>query len=325
MSTDIILETKHLTIGYRHAGRADVVVSHDLDLRLRRGELVCLLGPNGAGKSTLMRTLAGLQPALGGSILLDGDAPGDLTAREMARRLSIVLTERVDVGNLSAQELVALGRHPYTDWWGNLTPHDEEVVRWAVRAVGAGALAERPILELSDGERQKVMIARALAQEPLLILLDEPTAFLDLPRRVEVMGLLRALARHTGRAILLRPTFCLGRCAAPTGSGSWPRTVKWSAVRPRIWCSTVRLSASSPVRASALIPTPARSTSYAKARASSCCTPMACPLCGPHAPWSAKVSAWCSNSTRRHRRPSPRSPRTQMAVGRSTSTASTNM
>ncbi|MEZ4832240.1 MAG: ABC transporter ATP-binding protein [Caldilineaceae bacterium] len=150
-----------------------------------------------------MRTLAGLQPALGGSILLDGDAPGDLTAREMARRLSIVLTERVDVGNLSAQELVALGRHPYTDWWGNLTPHDEEVVRWAVRAVGAGALAERPILELSDGERQKVMIARALAQEPLLILLDEPTAFLDLPRRVEVMGLLRALARHTGRAILL--------------------------------------------------------------------------------------------------------------------------
>ncbi|MBI1294069.1 ATP-binding cassette domain-containing protein [bacterium] len=202
-TTDTVLQTENLAIGYRHTGRADLVISRNLDLRLRRGELVCLLGPNGAGKSTLMRTLAGLQPALAGTILLDGDPPADLTAREMARRLSIVLTERVDVGNLSAQELVALGRHPYTDWWGNLTVHDEEVVRWAVRVVGAGALAERPIQELSDGERQKVMIARALAQEPLLILLDEPTAFLDLPRRVEVMGLLRNLARHTGRAILL--------------------------------------------------------------------------------------------------------------------------
>jgi iron complex transport system ATP-binding protein len=200
---DIILRTQGLTIGYHHAGRAETVIAADLDLSLRRGELVCLLGPNGAGKSTLMRTLAGLQPALRGEIWLDGDHPADLSARELARRLSIVLTERIDVGNLSVHDLVALGRHPYTDWWGKLTPHDEEVVRWAVRAVGAGNLAERPVQELSDGERQKAMIARALAQEPLLILLDEPTAFLDLPRRVEVMGLLRTLARQTGRSILL--------------------------------------------------------------------------------------------------------------------------
>ncbi len=200
---DIVLQTEQLSIGYRHTGRAETVVSSNLNLCLRRGELVCLLGPNGAGKSTLMRTLAGLQPALSGDVLLDGDRPAELSARELARRLSIVLTERVDVGNLSTRDLVALGRHPYTDWWGNLTQHDEEVVRWAVRVVGAASLAERPVLELSDGERQKVMIARALAQEPLLILLDEPTAFLDLPRRVEVMGLLRNLARHTGRAILL--------------------------------------------------------------------------------------------------------------------------
>lgn len=203
MNTETILRTEQLTVGYRHAGRADRVIAADLDLCLRRGELVCLLGPNGAGKSTLMRTLAGLQPALRGEIWLDGDRPADLSARELARRLSIVLTERIDVGNLSVRDLVALGRHPYTDWWGNLTAHDEEVVRWAVRAVGAGDLADRPVQELSDGERQKVMIARALAQEPLLILLDEPTAFLDLPRRVEVMGLLRTLARQTGRAILL--------------------------------------------------------------------------------------------------------------------------
>src|SRR5690606_15556372 len=143
-------------------------------LVLERGELVCLLGPNGAGKSTLMRTLAGLQPALSGEVWLDGQRPADLSARALAQRLSIVLTERIDVGTLSAAELVALGRHPYTDWWGNLTPHDGEVVRWAIRAVGAGVLADRPVQELSDGERQKIMIARALAQEPQLILLDEP-------------------------------------------------------------------------------------------------------------------------------------------------------
>lgn len=203
ISSDEVLRADDLTIGYRHAGRADGVVAAHLNLSLQRGELVCLLGPNGAGKSTLMRTLAGLQPPLGGKVWLDGDEPSALPARELARRLSIVLTERVDVGNLSAQELVALGRHPYTDWWGNLTAHDAEVVRWAIRAVGAVSLADRPVQELSDGERQKIMVARALAQEPLLIMLDEPTAFLDLPRRVELMGLLRSLARQTGRAILL--------------------------------------------------------------------------------------------------------------------------
>jgi iron complex transport system ATP-binding protein len=202
-TADAVLRTEDLVIGYRHPGRADSVVAAGLNLELRRGELVCLLGPNGAGKSTLMRTLAALQPSLSGAIWLDGDAPSALSARELARRLSIVLTERVDVGNLAARELVALGRHPYTDWWGNLTPQDAEIVRWAIQAVGAVPLADRPVQELSDGERQKIMIARALAQEPQLILLDEPTAFLDLPRRVEVMGLLRSLARQTGRAILL--------------------------------------------------------------------------------------------------------------------------
>ncbi|MEW6254260.1 MAG: ABC transporter ATP-binding protein, partial [Planctomycetota bacterium] len=106
-------------------------------------------------------------------------------------------------GHLTAYALVALGRHPYTDWTGRLSAHDEAVVRWAMEAVGAKPLAARPISELSDGERQKIMIARALAQEPLVMLLDEPTAFLDLPNRVEIMRVLRALTRQTGRAILL--------------------------------------------------------------------------------------------------------------------------
>ncbi len=198
-----MLVAADLAVGYRHPRRPPITVVEGLHLSLQAGELVCLLGPNGAGKSTLLRTLAGLQPPLAGRIWLEGEELGQLSAQALARRLSIVLTERVDVGNLSAWGLVALGRHPYTDWTGRLTPQDQAVVAWAIRAVGAETLASRLVSELSDGERQKVMIARALAQEPRLMLLDEPTAFLDLPRRVEIMGMLRALAQETQRAILL--------------------------------------------------------------------------------------------------------------------------
>ena len=198
-----VLRAENLTIGYRLARRGERSVATGLNLQMEAGEMVCLLGPNGAGKSTLMRTIAGLQPALSGAVWLHGAKLDSLSAAERARRLSIVLTDRVDVGNLSAFGLVSLGRHPYTDWSGGLTENDQTVVHWALGAVGAAQLAHRPVLELSDGERQKVLIARALAQEPRLILLDEPTAFLDLPRRVEMMGMLRTLARETGRAILL--------------------------------------------------------------------------------------------------------------------------
>ncbi|NLF74590.1 MAG: ABC transporter ATP-binding protein [Chloroflexi bacterium] len=201
--SDTALSTHDLSVGYTHPRRSPAVVSEKISLSLRADELVCLIGPNGAGKSTLMRTLAGMQPALRGQVLLGGDDVFGLNARDLARRLSIVLTERVDVGNLSAYGLVALGRHPYTDWTGNLSPRDERAVRWAIETVGARHLAARPVSELSDGERQKIMIARALAQEPLVMLLDEPTAFLDLPNRVEVMRVLRHLSRTTGRAILL--------------------------------------------------------------------------------------------------------------------------
>ena len=201
--TDHVLTARDLTIGYTHGRRTPAVVVEALNVTLRAGELVCLVGPNGAGKSTLMRTLGGMQPALAGDVRLGGDDVFSLDAQDLARRMSVVLTERVEVGNLSAYALVALGRHPYTDWTGRLSEHDEAVVRWAIDAVGARPLAARPVNELSDGERQKIMIARALAQEPLVMLLDEPTAFLDLPNRVEVMRVLRHLAGTTGRAILL--------------------------------------------------------------------------------------------------------------------------
>jgi iron complex transport system ATP-binding protein len=197
------LTAHQLAIGYAPSRRAATVVAEDLEVQLRPGELAALIGPNGAGKSTLLRTLAGLQKPLRGQVCLGEDDLHRLPPDELARRLAIVLTERVDVGNLSAYALVALGRHPYTNWRGELTAHDEEVVRWAIQAVGATPLAHRPLNELSDGERQKVMIARALAQEAGVLLLDEPTAFLDLPRRVELMRLLGTLAYSTQRAILV--------------------------------------------------------------------------------------------------------------------------
>jgi iron complex transport system ATP-binding protein len=198
LSSKIVLQTHQLSIGY-----PKFTVAHDINVSLYAGELVCLIGPNGAGKSTLMRTLAAMQQPISGSTTLLGDDVQKLEARELARRLGIVLTDRIDAGLLSGYALVALGRHPYTDWAGQLSTHDEAVVRWAVEAVGASDLAPRYISELSDGERQKLMIARALAQEPAVMLLDEPTAYLDLPRRVEIMLLLRGLARKTERAILL--------------------------------------------------------------------------------------------------------------------------
>jgi iron complex transport system ATP-binding protein len=194
-----ILQTHDLTVGYARRP----AVAGPLNLTLDAGELVCLIGPNGAGKSTLLRTLAGLQAPLGGRVLLGRDDIRRLGARALARRLSMVLTGRVEVGLLTAYELVTLGRHPYTDWTGRLSAADEAAVCQAIAAVGAEALAGRLFGELSDGERQKILIARALAQEPELLLLDEPTAYLDLPRRVEIMGLLRDLAHRTGRAVLL--------------------------------------------------------------------------------------------------------------------------
>ena len=170
-----ILETADLAIGYSVRRRPPRVVAERVDLKLYPGELVCLLGPNGAGKSTLLRTLAGMQPPLRGGVRVAGADPYRLPPRELARRLGVVLTDRAEVGALSVRALVALGRYPYTDWTGRLTPQDETVIDRALAAVGIAAFAPRPVNELSDGERQKVMIARALAQEPKLLLLDEPT------------------------------------------------------------------------------------------------------------------------------------------------------
>ena len=197
-----MLTLERLSIGYR-SRHNETVVASDISLELHEGELVCLLGPNGAGKSTLMRTIAGMQPALGGRVLVDGEDIHLIPARERAKRLSVVLTERVEAGLLTAYALVGLGRYPHTNWSGKLSSHDHNVIQECIERVGAEDLVHRYVSDLSDGERQRVMMARALAQEPRLMVLDEITAFLDLPHRVDAMRLLRRVVRETDRAVLL--------------------------------------------------------------------------------------------------------------------------
>lgn len=197
------LRAEGLAIGYEAKRGNAAAVAAGLSLELRAGEFVCLLGPNGVGKTTLIRSLAGMQLPLAGSIEIGNTSLQRLSPKERARAVSVVLTDSLPMGLFTAYALVALGRHPHTGWAGKLGRRDRERIEWALRAVGAWELAERQVSELSDGERQKVMIARALAQEASLMLLDEPTAFLDLPRRVDLMRLLRDLARQEGMAILL--------------------------------------------------------------------------------------------------------------------------
>ncbi|WP_455359005.1 ABC transporter ATP-binding protein [Streptomyces sp. SYSU K21746] len=201
------LGTDGLTVGYRTRaawGRGTRrAVLEDLELEARAGELTVLLGPNGAGKSTLLRTLCGLLPPLAGGVRIGGRPIAGESPAALARRLAVVLTDRVDAGLLSARELVALGRHPHTGFTGRLAPADEHAVQWALEAVDAKHLADRPAAELSDGERQRVLTARALAQEPDVVLLDEPTAFLDVPSRVALTVLLRDLAREKGLTVVV--------------------------------------------------------------------------------------------------------------------------
>ncbi|WP_031528211.1 ABC transporter ATP-binding protein [Dyadobacter crusticola] len=197
-----ILQTEALSIGYR-SKNADLVVASNLNVSLRAGKLVCLLGANGSGKSTLMRTLAGLQPALAGKILLSQHELARLKPQELATQLSLVLTERLETGNLTAREVITLGRTPYTGWLGQLSEADRQQIDLAITYTGTEPLLSRQISQLSDGERQKVMLARALAQDTGVILLDEPTAHLDLPNRIGLMKLLHQLAAETNKAILL--------------------------------------------------------------------------------------------------------------------------
>jgi iron complex transport system ATP-binding protein len=196
------IEIRNLAIGYKMKKwlKQVTVPLHSV---IYRGELTCLLGANGVGKSTLIRTLSGFQPKLSGEIFICGKEIDAYSNKELSRMVGVVLTEKTNVRDLSVFEMVSLGRSPYTGFWGRLNETDKVIVKEAIRLIKIENLIYRPVQTLSDGERQKVMIAKVLAQETPVIYLDEPTAYLDFPSKIEIMRLLHRLTRQTGKTIFL--------------------------------------------------------------------------------------------------------------------------
>lgn len=198
-----IICARNLTVGYAGRKGKDHSVLAQMDIDIRAGEFVCLVGPNGCGKSTLLRTLAGLQDALAGTIELDGAAIKQMPLRERAQHLALVLTRFAGVHGMTGFDSVALGRTPHTGWLDSLNPQDQNAILKAMQETDTIHLQRRSVDALSDGERQRLAVARALAQEAQLLMMDEPTAFLDLPHRVGLMGLLRGLCRNQNKAVVL--------------------------------------------------------------------------------------------------------------------------
>jgi len=197
-----ILQTHRLSIGYR-LNKGDKILASGLDLRLEQGSFVALLGPNGSGKSTLIKTLCSLLPPLSGEISIAGQKLHRMSKLERARNIAVVLTDAVQTPGLSVYDMVSYGRFPHTNWLGKLHAEDAKVIEQSLQSVGMQNFGSREFLSLSDGEKQRVMIAKALAQQSDLMILDEPTAHLDLINRVEIMKLLRQLAHEQKRAILI--------------------------------------------------------------------------------------------------------------------------
>ncbi len=193
-----LLDIKDLSIGYGN----EKVLGQQINLTLEAGQLVGLVGQNGVGKSTFIRTICGLQPRLNGEILLNGNEIKTQNLKAIAKRISVVLTGRPDSLNLSVLELIALGRHPYSGWLGNLKQSDKEIIDKAITLMEINYLAKKRLYELSDGQLQKVMIARALAQDTDIMILDEPTSHLDLKNKIEVLELLKKIANE-GKGVLI--------------------------------------------------------------------------------------------------------------------------
>jgi iron complex transport system ATP-binding protein len=200
-SNNTILTTTSLSIGYQSKGKNNLI-AENLNLNLAAGQLISLVGANGIGKSTLLRTLTGIQKPLKGAVFLNEKNIHDFQSLELAQNLSLVLTEKLPPSSLTVFELIALGRQPYTNWLGNLSSEDYEKINQAIELTHIGHLVDKKHHEISDGQLQIVLIARALAQDTPLIILDEPTTHLDLLHKVSVFKLLKKLSQETDKCIL---------------------------------------------------------------------------------------------------------------------------
>lgn len=196
-----VLQATDLSIGYL-SKKKPILVADVINFSLKQGELIGLVGANGVGKSTLLRSLVGMQPTLSGGIEINGKQLVSLTSLQLATQLSVVLTEAPASKNLTVQELVTLGRQPYTNWMGALSESDKKQINYALEITDTKKLAHKKCFELSDGQLQRASIARALAQDTPLILLDEPTTHLDLYHRAYILKLLKQLTAETGKTIL---------------------------------------------------------------------------------------------------------------------------
>jgi iron complex transport system ATP-binding protein len=199
--SNTILKVNQLSIGYKTKKVETTIASH-INFQIQKGQLIGLVGANGIGKSTLLRTLINVQPSLSGSIQINDKDLESTPTLELAKQLSIVLTEPLFSKNLSVFELIALGRHPYTNWVGSLSENDLSVINNAIALVNITDLKDKRCYELSDGQLQKVMIARALAQDTAIIVLDEPTTHLDMYHKAYILKLLQKLTKETGKTIL---------------------------------------------------------------------------------------------------------------------------
>ena len=200
-TSNIILSTENLNVGYRSKKEENLVASH-INMEVKEGELVAIIGVNGIGKSTLLRSLCGVQDALQGEIFIGGKSLKTISSDKLAGLISIVLTEQPISKNLSVFELIALGRQPYTNWIGTLTLTDLEHIKEALRLVGIEPLEYKKCYELSDGQLQKALIARAIAQDTPLVILDEPTTHLDIYHQAYVLKLLKNLTQQTNKGIV---------------------------------------------------------------------------------------------------------------------------